>query len=60
MAPAERIRAVFSLSALAEALSRAGGKWEAQLAAQTRAEDEWRHCMQEFLAGHAPNQHDAR
>jgi hypothetical protein len=60
MAPAERIRAVFSLSALADALSRAGGKWEAQLAAQTRAEDECRNCIQEFLAGQVRNQNDAR
>jgi hypothetical protein len=52
MTPGQRLLAVFELSSLAEALSRAGGHWEAQLQHQARCEQEWQDRMKEFLAAH--------
>jgi predicted secreted protein len=48
----QRLAAVADALAAVEALSRAGGLREAQLAYQQAQEDEWRRRMAEFIKKH--------
>jgi hypothetical protein len=54
MTPGERILAALQLSRVAQAFSRAGGRWEAQLAYQAECERQWHDRMKEFIAAHVP------
>jgi len=52
LTPHQRLLAAADVLAAAEALSRAGGKWEAQLQYQQSLELDWQRRMKEFIQAH--------